>query len=236
MIRYSAVVILIAACSTASAQIPVTDAASIGHDLAHFAEIYVKWRDQLAKMREQFEQLKETHEALTGVRNIGDVFDDPELRQYLPDDWRDVYREMKRNGYDGLVRKSLEIYNDNKVHDACAEFTIEQLRKSCEARAIKSAQDQAFASEAYDLAIQRSEQIRALQNEINATEDPKAIAELQARISIEQTNMANEQTKLDLHRMMTESETLLHRQRNREIHARAFASTRSVEVEPLAFD
>ena len=50
---------------------------------------------------------------------------------------------------------------------------------------------------------QRTTQIEALRAEINATQDPKAIAELQARLAAEQAQVDNDQTKIALANAMS---------------------------------
>jgi type IV secretion system protein VirB5 len=58
---------------------------------------------------------------------------------------------------------------------------------------------------------------------INATQDPKAIAELQGRIAIEQAKIQNEQTKLQMFQMVAQAEDRLQQQRQRELNAQANA-------------
>jgi len=73
--------------------------------------------------------------------------------------------------------------------------------------------------DAYDAAKGRLRQIDQLMGKINDTADPKAIAELQGRISAEQAMIQNEQTKLQMYQMVAQAEDRLQRQQQREINA-----------------
>lgn len=221
--------------SSANAQIPVTDVAGIASRAIEHGLTIQEWIKQIDEMRKQYEKMRQTHEALTGVRNLGDVFDKPELRKYLPDDWVRLHRALKWSGYEGLVRKGVEIYSENKVHDACEHIELDDLRLDCETRAVSPSQNQGDAIEAYDLVAARGEQLSALQEQINTTQDPKAIAELQARISIEQATIANETTRLNLASSIADSERLIQQQRQKEFQARNWSATKGIEIEPLTF-
>ena len=71
--------------------------------------------------------------------------------------------------------------------------------------------------------------------EINQTQDPKAIAELQGRIAVEQANIQNEQTKLQLYEMVAAAEEKVQAQRQREIQARTWNAKKGIAVQPLTF-
>lgn len=109
-------------------------------------------------------------------------------------------------------------------------------RTACEAAAVKPAQDKAFAGEAYAAAKSRLDQINSLMGQINQTQDPKAIAELQGRIASEQAMIANEQTKLQLFQMMAQADEKLQEQRQREINAKQLARRGYLDLQPLTFN
>lgn len=127
------------------------------------------------------------------------VLNNPALRDYLPGDWQGVYDSVKNGGYRGLSGTAQSAYAANRIYDACGHLTIEQQRTSCEAQAVKGAQDKGFALDAYNAAKGRIHQIDQLMQAINQTQDPKGVAELQARIAAEQANIQNEQTKLNMY-------------------------------------
>lgn len=224
------------ASSTAHAQIPVTDIASITGAALQHVETLLKWHQQYEQMVSQYEKLTHTHDALTGVRNLGDIFDNPQLRQYMPADWQQAYIALRASGYEGLLRAGVDIYNANKVFDACAHIQSEDRRNNCEAMAVQSAQVQGDLLDTLDLIEQRREQVTDLQVSINNTSDPKAIAELQARIGIEQAAIANEATRLKVMADITAAEQRALQQREDEFQARTFAKTKGIVIEPLTFD
>lgn len=203
----------------AHAQIPVTDGASIAKQIANQVETVAKWKLQYDQMMSQIDQAKQQYESLTGSRGLGNVMNDPALRDYLPGDWQAVYDSVRSGGYSGLSGTGKSVYDANKIYDACGHFTIAQQRTSCEAQAVKGAQDKGFALDAYNAAKSRINQIDQLMQKINQTQDPKAIAELQARIGAEQANIQNEQTKLQMYSMVAAAEDRVQKQRQREINA-----------------
>ena len=177
--------------SVAFAQIPVTDVASIGQQTMAQIETIAKWKMQYDQMISQIEQAKQQYESLTGSRGLGNIMNDPALRDYLPADWQGVYDSVRTGGYNGLSGRGASVYNANKIFDSCAYMTVADQRTACEARAVKASQDKGFALDAYDAAKSRINQIDQLMAKIDQTQDPKAIAELQGRIAAEQANIQN---------------------------------------------
>lgn len=210
----------IAASSACFAQIPVTDGASIAKSVENQIETMAKWKLQYDQMVSQIDQMKQQYAAVTGARGMGELFNNPQLRDYLPHDWQTVYDSVKSGGYAGLSGRAESIYNDNKVYDACTGFSSMEQRVNCEAQAVKGAQDKAFALDAYDTAKKRLSQIDQLMRQINQTQDPKAIAELQGRIAAEQAMIQNEQTKLQMYQLVAAAEDRLQQQRRKEINAK----------------
>ncbi|MGE8614017.1 P-type DNA transfer protein VirB5 [Alcaligenes phenolicus] len=224
---------LVLISSQALAQIPVTDGAAIKTSVQQQVETMAKWKLQYDQMVSQIDQMKQEYQSITGVRGLGDVLNNPALRDYLPDDWQGVYDSVKSGGYAGLSGRAGQVYNDNKIYDTCVNHTNEQSRISCEAQAVKGAQDKAFALDAYDKAKERLGQIDALMQEINRTQDPKSIAELQGRIAAEQALIQNEQTKLQMYSMVASAEDRLQQQRQLEINAKVLANREYTKHQPF---
>jgi type IV secretion system protein VirB5 len=212
----------VAISSTVSAQIPVTvttQASDSPMTMAEFSANTARWAQQVEQMASQIDQMKQQYQSITGSRGLGTIMNNPALRDYLPEDWQQVYDSVQSGGYAGLSGRAAQIYNDRKVYDACSQFMTTQQRTSCQAQAVKPSQDKAFALDSYDAAKGRLRQIDQLMGKINDTADPKAIAELQGRISAEQAMIQNEQTKLQMYQMAAQAEDRLQRQRQREINA-----------------
>nr|BBE29036.1 type IV secretion system protein VirB5 [uncultured bacterium] len=223
-------VAIAATMNTAQAQIPVTDGASIAQDMANQIQTMAQWAMQIQHMVEQIESMEREYEALTGGRGLGTILNDPRYREYLPTEWQGVYDAVRSGGYSGLSGRAAGIYNENQVYDACAHLNIDSQRLTCEAQAVKGAQDKAFALDAYDAARDRLNQIDQLMGRINSTQDPKDIAELQGRIAAEQAMIANEQTKLQMYAMVAEAEDRI--QEQRRIEANAEVNARRGWVQP----
>lgn len=225
-----------AACSPAVfSQITVTDGASIAQSVAQQVETIAKWKLQYDQMMGQIEQARQQYESLTGSRGLGMIMNDPALRDYLPGDWQGVYDSVKNGGYRGLSGTAQSVYSANRIYDACGHLKIAQQRTSCEAQAVKGAQDKGFALDAYNAAKGRIHQIDQLMQAINQTQDPKGVAELQARITAEQANIQNEQTKLSMYAMVAAAEDRVQQQRQAEINASANARRGWAQPRPVAF-
>lgn len=224
------------------AQIPVTVTSDIPslinqiQDMAQWANQLNSMVRQIQQLDRQFSHMEKEYEKITGSRNLGDILNNPLLRNNLPEEWRDLYDATRKGGYASLTGNAKDLYDDNNIFDMCAHIENEVHRKGCESQAIKGAQDQAFANTAYDSAISRVEQIEGLMGEINGTQDPKAISELQARIAVEQAMIQNEQTKLAMFQMIANSERELQAQRLREAEAQTWAATDRIEVAPITFE
>lgn len=214
---------LAAFSGVATAQIPVTDSASIIDRGIKHVESIAKSVEQIGKMQSQLDQMKQQYTSMTGTRNLGEIFNNPQLREYLPKEWQAVYDKVRDGGSEGLTGDAAKIFSENRVFDMCAAMTDDTAKKSCQSLASKPAQDKANALAAIDGAKQRLTQIESLMKQINSTTDPKAVGELQARIGVEQAAISNEQTKLQLYAMAAQAEDRLQEQRQREINAKANA-------------
>lgn len=214
----------IAMSSAALAQIPVTDVASITTNVTNQIETIAKWKLQYEQMVSQINSMERQYSSLTGSRGLGSIMNNPSMRDYLPQDWQSVYDSVKNGGYPGLSGTGKTVYDANKIYDACAHFIGDAVERiGCEQRAVKGAQDKGFALDAYNAAKGRINQIDQLMGQINQTQDPKAIAELQARIQVEQANIQNEQTKLQMYAMVAAAEDKVQQQRQAEINAKSNA-------------
>jgi type IV secretion system protein VirB5 len=91
----------------------------------------------------------------------------------------------------------------------------------------KPFQDKAFGLQAYQTELQELNQTQGLMQQIDVTQDPKGVAELQARIQSETTAVGNEMTKLQLFRMLAETEDkLVAEQQTELVLSRAGNTTR----------
>lgn len=197
-------------CAGVHAQIPVTDLASLTQQMQQVAA----WAQQIKGMKDQLEQQQQLFNSMNGARGIGQLLNNPELKNALPADWQKVYSSIQSGGYAGLTGSAKVIRDANAIYDCNSGAASTVVR--CNRELNKIAQDKAFAGDAYAAAQRRLDNIQALMGQIDNTTDAKQIFELQARMQAENGMIQNEQTKLMMFRMMADSEDKLIAQQKRE--------------------
>lgn len=185
-----------------AAGIPVFDAANVAQAIS-----------SVTQLKAQLDQQKQIFQSMNGARGMGQLLNNPALRNYLPADWQKVYDGLAQGGYSGLTGSAMAILKANGLN--CTAFNSTQ-RALCERQAGKDAQDKAFGLDAYEQANRRIDQIEGLMNQINQTGDPKAIAELNARIQAENALIQNEQIKLQMFTQLSQAEDKLIRQQQKQ--------------------
>jgi type IV secretion system protein VirB5 len=203
-------------CASAQAQIPVTDMLSIQQQIQQV----VAWGQQLTAMQSQLTQQQQMYQSMNGSRGMGQLFNDPSLKNTLPTNWQQVYDAIKNGGYAGLTGNAKTIRDSNAIYN-CAGRTGSQagtqsaqsVSTLCQGGLNRAAQDEAFAQDAYAASQSRLDNIQNLMGQINESSDPKAIADLQARIQAEQAMIQNEQTKLQMFKMLADAK---HEQMNQQ--------------------
>jgi len=184
-----------------TAQIPVTDGVNLGANLNQHVESIAKFMEQVNALNTQIEQAKNQYNALTGSRGYGNLFNDPELRNSLPPNWMELYDAVQNGqvaGISGRVDQLMEADRAGTIGEMNEDIRDRQARMGAVNRAVGEA--------GFETALRRTEQIQHLIEAIGTTNDPKAIAELQARIAGEQALVANELAKLQLVQMLQDAE------------------------------
>jgi type IV secretion system protein VirB5 len=209
--------------SAAQAQIPVTVTSDVPGTAFHIEDI-AKYVEQIAQMKMQVEQLKQTYDSMTGTRGIGSLFQNPQLANMLPAEWQNVYSSATNGGYSGISGSVQEIIRQEQgvASAGSVNAAITAVR---DREAQKAAYDKAMGMRAYQAAIERLNNIQGLMGQINSSTDPKAIADLQARIQGEQAAIQNEQTKVQLMAMLQKSEDGLIEQQKTAVGQRIFGPT-----------
>ncbi|WP_258177104.1 P-type DNA transfer protein VirB5 [Photobacterium damselae] len=170
------------------------------------------------------------------MATVRDILNNPHFKQYLPDDWQRIYDGVRNNGYASLSGTAKALRDASKVFDACENINNPTEKRICNAKAVKPAQDQAFAQAAYSKSQERVSQIEGLMQEINRTRDPKAIAEINGRIQAEQALIQNEQTKLSLYQASAEAEERILKQQEDESAMKLLSSRNfGTIVPPMEF-
>jgi type IV secretion system protein VirB5 len=155
-------------CGPASAQgIPVIDVTAIAHAV-----------QQLQQMQAQLDQLKSTYASFNKLTSMGDIaaiLNNPGVRKALPADFEAAQSALLGLGADDF-KSSDEIY----VSPA-SDFYTAEVNKQRDGLAGQKSVGQRM----YDAASQRIDGFDTLRRQIGQSEDPKTIADLQARIGIE---------------------------------------------------
>lgn len=161
------------------------------------------WRKQYDQMVEQQNQLKQQYTAATGSRGLGSFASDPRLLATVPPDVQAIYDALQTKGSAGLTNAARELRNHAKIYD-CDRMVGEELL-NCQRLLNSLAQQQALLRSAMQMTSQRGTQVQTLQDKINATNDPKSIAELQARLQAEAIQVGNDANRLALMRSLAEA-------------------------------
>ena len=189
----------------ANAGIPVIDATANAQSAANFVKDMAEQAKRLIELKNQLEQQKRTYEAMIGSRDIGKLFNDPRLAQYLPQGMQGLYGDIKNRNISGMADKMAQLSTQyaNGNNQAVNQKNIEQMRKA-NAQKNKIIIDQVFES-----SQQRLNQLTSLMNSIDSTQDPKAAADLGNRINSEVALLQAEQSKIQLVKQLAEAEDKL---------------------------
>lgn len=174
--------------------IPVYDNLGFINSLQQIANTIQQIKHQYDTLTNLQAQLK----ALTGERGMDSLLGDVN-RDYLPQDWDQVDGMVSQmNGqYDGILRQIQQTTGKNAVLQPAdiaklppdLQEIIQRMRNSI-------ATESAMSKTAYRNASKNVNNIKLLISAIKTAQDPKAIADLSARVQAEQVMMQNDQIKL----------------------------------------
>lgn len=212
---------LFAVQTASAAGIPVVDAVGNQMRMTNHLESIAKMIEEINQMQAQLAQAKAMYASFNGARGMAQLLNNPALKNQLPSDWLKVYNKVQSGGYSGLTGAAAAIRDAEKL----ANSSVKDAKTSIQQRqANKYATDKAMGLQAYDLAKARLDNIQDLMANIDSATDPKAIADLQARIATEQATIQNEQTKMQLMSMLQGAEEKLIAQQKRELNQRILNS------------
>lgn len=184
--------------------IPVFDAASVAQALMSVQEL-----------KAQLDQQKQLFKSLNGSRGMGDLLNNPALRDYLPDNFKNVYDNVNGSDFGSLTGPAADIRKASQIFD-CAKLVSSSSKQLCNRGAGSAASQKSFALQAYEQSSKRVDQIEALMKQINNTTDAKSIAELNARLQAENAMIQNEQIKLQMFSELQRAEENIFKQQMRE--------------------
>lgn len=209
--RISAAALITFGGTAAHAQgIPVIDLANLLQTLMQVTNDITKIQNQVQQIRELQNQVS----SITGARNLGQVFNNPALQNYVPAQAYTALNAIDAAGYSGLtstakgLRDAAMVYNCLDLNGAA--------QTSCQATLAQPYQQKGMLQDAMRSASGRLGQIESLMNQINATGDQKAVLEVQARLSAENAMLTHELSQIQMLQGMAESDERIARSRDRE--------------------
>ncbi len=196
--------------TAANAGIPVIDVAA----LVQAVQEVMQSIEQVTNQIRQIEQLQAQYQAITGARNLGDVMNNPALQNYIPANATQLLGNVQTGGYSGLT-SSARTLRDAQMTYNCLDLSG-SAQTQCQSALAMPYQQKAFMQDAMDAARGRISQIQSLMQQINATPDAKAVAEIQARIEAENAMLQHQQTQINLARGLADAEARIAESRARE--------------------
>ena len=206
----AAVVIALGAGSARAQGIPVIDVAN----LVQTVQQVVNDITQISNQVQQITQLQNQLNSINGIRNLGNVFNSPMLRNYVPPEAYTYLNAINTSGYSGLNATARTLRDAGMVYN-CMDLAG-AARTSCQAALAQPYQQKGLLQDAMRSAAGRLPQINSLMDQINATTDQKSVQEIQARIGAENALLAHEVSQVQMLQGMADSEERIARSRERE--------------------
>lgn len=200
---------------SATAGIPVIDAATQVNLMLQYAKQVVQYTTQLNELNEAINtvnQLTNTYKAVTGNRGLGTLLNsssEQAARRYIPAGYSDVTAlsgSSAVSGYGGLQSSV------SSIKAGMTKIPASTYSGNPEAGALYQSQinsistQQALGESAYGAVEGRTTNIENLIATTSLATDPKAIAEMQARIGAEQALVENEAVRVHTLSYMQEVE------------------------------
>lgn len=201
--------------------IPVFDAANY----ANMIQTITAWQQQIAAMKQQYDQAMTQYQALTGIRGYGNLLSNPTLQQFLPSDVRNLYTAVNSKNPWITLNTSAQAARNAKAIFSCDSVPAGIPRNTCMSSLNKNFADQDLFQQSYNQTIAQDQKISDLMSQINQTQDPKAIAELQARLAAEQSIQQNAMLKLQVATELAKTQTKLIEQEKNEYMMNALSKT-----------
>jgi len=192
------------------------------------------WAQQLQQMSAQLTQQTNTFQSMTGNRGMGAVLPlANSARNYLPQGANDMVGVLNNtsNGYSGMGNQIQALVSNNSILSNASLTNMNMTPAQSQLltdRRTNAAAIQSIASQGMANASARFNYLQGLMGQINNTTDPKAIAELNARITAEQTMMTNEQTKLQQTVSLMQSRDAVTQQQQNELAIQQTGSTQNL--------
>lgn len=192
---------------------PVIDIAN----LAQAIQQYIQLTEQLAQLQQQYTQQVRQYESLTGLRNMGQLFNgavEQQMRSYAPTSWQQSLQVLQQGGLPGsaadVVRAAQTFAQQHGISaNANAVFPANG-GDNDSARAYTAATSTAAASAglstaAYDQSQARMQRVQGYLQQIDSAPDLKASIDLNARLMAEVNESLTQMIQLQAAQMQTVS-------------------------------
>lgn len=197
--------------SDARAQgIPVIDVANLIQSIMQVVDDVTAIENQV----QQITQLQSQLNSINGVRNLGNVFNNPMLKNYVPAEAYTYLNAINTSGYAGLNATARALRDAGMVYN-CMDLGG-SARTNCQSALAQPYQQKGLLQDAMKAAAGRLSQIQSLMGQIDATTDQKGVQEIQARIGAENALLAHEMSQVQMLLGMADSEERIARSRDRE--------------------
>lgn len=191
-----AVVVLLAVAPAAHAQFAVIDVASVTQ-LVQEVQTAVQ---ELQTAQSELAQARQSYQSMTGTRGMQNLLSGTN-RNYLPTDVTSLEATLSGPGgsYGALATSVQTAMASNAVLSPATLASLSAAeRNAVLAQRQAVALQQGISAQALTNSSARFAQVQQLINTIGSAQDPKAVLDLQARISAEQGELQAEQTKLQV--------------------------------------
>lgn len=214
---WTAPVLFTLSVTPAHAGIPVIDVANLAQavmDVLNSVEQIANQVTQIENQAQQIRRAQQQIDSMTGSRNLGDVFNNPMLQNYLPPEALEDYNAVA-DGYEALNGTAKSLRDAEMIYN-CMDKE-DDARRRCQASFARPYQQKAAMERAMQTSNGRIAQIQQLMQRINTTQDPKEIAELQARITAENAMLMHEMGRAQYMESVYDADARAENNRNEEI-------------------
>lgn len=206
----AALLATLGAAQTHAQGIPVIDAANLVQTIQQVMDDVTAIKNQV----QQITQLQTQLNSINGIRNLGNVFNNPLLRNYVPPEAYTYLNAVNSGGYSGLNGTAKALRDAGMVYNCLDRAGA--ARTDCQATLAQPYLQKGLLQDAMKSASGRLSQINSLMDQINATTDQKSVQEIQARIGAENALLAHEVSQVQMLQGMADSEERIARSRERE--------------------
>ena len=169
----------------------------------------VQQMEMVQQLIRQVQSQEAQYQALTGNSSIGMILNSPALRNYLPEEWQDIYAQAKSGSLSG-ISSSMQTIELQEGMSGTATTGQQRYYDTL-------ATNKAMNEQAYTAITARFSNIQSLMQQANLTQDPTEKADLLNRMTAEEALVTNDQTRLQLTANLQREELkLAEEQRDRE--------------------